>query len=83
MVDKRVSADELKQSLMADVDRLAEEVANAMNAAQPGRIIADSEEPVRDATAVFRERLYEKALSLLREKQEAFSPSAQRTEEQG
>ena len=83
MVDKRVSAEELKQSLMADVDRLAEEVAEAMNAAQPGRIIADSEEPVRDASAVFRERLYEKALSLLREKQEAFSPSAQRTEEQG
>jgi hypothetical protein len=83
MVDKRVSAEELKQSLMADVDRLAEEVAEAMNAAQPGRIIADSEEPVRDASAVFRERLYEKALSLLAEKQEAFSPSGQRTEEQG
>jgi hypothetical protein len=66
-----------------DFDRLAEEVAQAMNSAQPGRIIADSEEPVRDASAEFRQRVYERALGLLQEKQKAFSPSAQRAEEQG
>ncbi|MHC4609824.1 MAG: hypothetical protein ACYS7M_05700 [Planctomycetota bacterium] len=54
-----------------------------MNSAQPGRIIADSEEPVRDASAEFRQRVYERALGLLQEKQKAFSPSAQRAEEQG
>jgi len=74
MEDKRVSAEELKQVLAGDFDHLAEEVARALNAARDGRIIADSEEPVRDAHAEFRERAYQKALSLLQEKQEAFSP---------
>ena len=83
MEGKRLSAAELKRALAADFDRLAEEVVQAMNAAQDGRIIADTEEPVRDANAEFRERLYAKALGLLQRKQEAFSPSAQRTEEQG
>lgn len=83
MESKRVSAEQLKQAWKADFDRLAEEVAEAMNAAKPGRIIADSEEPVRDANADFRERMYEKAIGLLQEKQEAFSPSAERAEEQG
>ena len=80
MEGKRVSAEELKRALAGDYDRLVEEIAGAMNAAKDGRIIADSEEPVRDAAAVFRERMFEKALSLLQEKQEAFSPSAQRAE---
>lgn len=82
---KRVSAEELKQAWKADFDRLAEEVAEAMNAAQPGRIIADSEEPVRDASADFRQRLYQKAVDLLQDRrlQEDFSPSAERAEEQG
>ena len=83
MEGKRVSAEELKQAWKADFDRLAEEVAEAMNAAQSGSIIADSEEPVRDASAEFRERLYQRALGLLQDKQEAFSPSAERAEEQG
>ena len=83
MEDKKVTADELVEALSGDIQRLAEELAEAMNAAQPGRIIADSEEPVRDAHAEFRQRAYQKALSLLQDKQEAFSPSADRTEEQG
>ena len=83
MEGKRVSAEELKRALAGDFDRLAEEIAEAMNAAQDGRIIGDSEEPVRDASAVFRQRMFEKALSLLQEKQEAFSHSAPRAAEQG
>lgn len=82
MEEQRVSAEELEQALAADVGRLAKEIAETMNAAQAGRIIADTEEPVRDAHAKFRERAYEIALGLLQKKQEAFSPSAQRTEEQ-
>jgi hypothetical protein len=57
-----------------------------MNAAKPGRIIADSEEPVRDANAEFRQRTYQKAIDLLQGKQEAFPPSGPRgpaMEEQG
>jgi len=83
MKDTRISAAELKQALAEDIDALAQEVAEAVNAARDGRIIADSEEPVRDANAVFRQRVYEKALRLLQAKQEAFSPSAERTKKQG
>jgi hypothetical protein len=83
MEGKRVSVEELKQVLTADFDQLVEEVAQAMNAAQDGRIIADTEEPVRDAHAHFRERAYAQAIRLLQSKQEAFSPSARRTPEQG
>ena len=82
MEGKQVSVEELKQVLAADFDQLVQEVAKAMNAAQAGRIIADTEEPVRQANAVFREQAYEKALRLLQTKQEAFSPSAGRTAEQ-
>ena len=83
MEDKKVTAAELKQALASDFDRLAEEIAEAMNSAQPGRIIADSEEPVRDANAEFRQRAYEQALRLLQAKQRAFSPSADGAAEQG
>jgi hypothetical protein len=82
MEGKRVSAEELKQAMAADFERLAAQVAAAMNAAQDGRIIADTEEPVRQANAVFREQMYEKAIRLLQNKQEAFSPSARRAAEQ-
>jgi len=83
MESNRVSVEELKQAMAVDFERLAEEVAKAMNAAKEGRIIADTEELVRQANAVFREQLYEKAIRLLQNKQEAFSPSARRAQEQG
>lgn len=82
MDGKRVSVEELKQAAAADFDRLVEEVVNAMNAAHDGRIIADTEEPVRDAHAGFRERVYAQAIRLLQSKQEAFFPSAPRAPEQ-
>jgi hypothetical protein len=83
MEGKRISVEQLKQAMAADFEQLAQEVAEAMNAAKDGSIIADTEELVRDANAEFRERMYAKAISLLQSKQEAFSPSAERTEEQG
>ena len=83
MDDNQVSAKELKQAMAADFDRLAQEVAATMNAAKDGHIIADTEELVRDANAVFREQMYARAISLLQSKQEAFSPSAPRAQEQG
>jgi hypothetical protein len=82
MEGRRVSAQELKQALSDEWDHLAEAMAEAMNAARDGRIIADSEEPVRDAHAVFRQQMFQKALGLLQGKQEAFSPSGQRAAEQ-
>ena len=83
MKDTRITAEELEAALSGELKHLFAEVAVAMNTAQAGRIIADSEEPVRDANAAFRQRLFEKAVGLLQDKQEAFSPSAQRPEEQG
>jgi len=82
MEDKKITPQELKAALNGDIDRLVEQVAEAINSAQPGRIINDSEEPVRDASAEFRQRLYQKAIDLLQDKhlQEDFSPSADRTE---
>ncbi|MCU0915479.1 MAG: hypothetical protein MUC88_13070 [Planctomycetes bacterium] len=81
MEGKRISVEEVKQAMRADFDRLAEAVAQAMNAAHDGHIIADTEERVHEANAVFREQGYEKVIRLLQIKQEAFSPSAGRTAE--
>ena len=82
MEGKRVSAQQVKQAILGEVDPLAEAITQAMNAAQDGHIIADTEEPVRDATAVFREQVYEQVIGLLQKQQEAFSPSARRTAKQ-
>jgi hypothetical protein len=84
MANKKITSDELRTALEAEFQELIDDVTEAVNAAQPGRIIADSEEPVRDANAVFRQRLYQKAMDLLQQKQEAFSPSEDNAvEEQG
>jgi hypothetical protein len=84
MEDKRITAEELEAVLQADVKALAEKIAGAINAAKTGRIIADSEEPVRNAHAVFRQQAFQKAIDLLgkRMAQEDFSPSAQPTKPQ-
>lgn len=80
MDDKKVNAEELLAELQGDVKALAQKIAAAVNGASVGRIIAESEEPVRDAVAVFRQQAYQKAIDLLGKKmaQEAFSPSAER-----
>lgn len=77
-MDDKISVDELKSALGVDLEKLWREVVDAVNEARPGQIIADSEEPVRDASAEFRKRLYQKALELRQRRIEpAFSPSAQ------
>ena len=83
MEDAKITAEELKAALAGDFDRMVEEIASAMNAAQAGRIIADSEEPVRDANAEFRQRAYQQAVRLLQDKQEAFFPSPETASKQG
>ena len=75
MEDKKITAEELIEALDLDIKDMAQKVADAINNAMPGAIIAESEEPVRDANAEFRQRLYQKAIDLLDDKQEAFSPS--------
>ncbi len=50
MSNKKITAKQLETALEKEFKHLIEEVAEAMNSAEPGRIIADSEEPVRDGT---------------------------------
>jgi len=77
MEGKVITAEELEVALRGDLKALAEEIAAAINTAKAGRIIADSEEPVRDAHAKFRQQAYQRALDLLQDKelQKGFSPS--------
>jgi hypothetical protein len=82
MEGKRITVEQLKEVMAGDIEQLAQEVVEAMNAAKDGRINADTEELVREVHAVFRERMYEKAIRLLQDRQEAFSPSAGRAEKQ-
>ena len=76
-MDGKISGKELKAALGAELDALLDQVAQTMNQARAGKIIADSEEGVRDAAAEFRRRLFEKALALRQQREaSAFSPSA-------
>jgi hypothetical protein len=73
-MDSRITKEQLRQALAGDFERLLDEAVQAVNQAQPGHIIDDSEELVRDAAGQFRQKLFEKALEL-RSQREAFSPS--------
>jgi hypothetical protein len=75
-MEDKMTGEALKAALGVELDALLLEVAKTMNQARPGKIIADSEEGVRDAAAEFRRRLYEKALELRQKQDGAFSPSA-------
>ena len=74
MEDKKITAEDLKRSLNLDIDMMLQDVANAMNNAKAGSIIADSEELVRDAHAVLRQKVYQKAVETLLQNQGSFSP---------
>jgi hypothetical protein len=78
MEDQRVTPEDLDAALEADYKALKARICDAVNKARIGRIIADSEEPVPDAHAVFRQQAYQKAIDLLGQRlaQEDFSPSA-------
>ena len=76
-MEDKITGKALRAALGADLDKLLEEVVQAVNQARPGKIIADSEEGVRDAAAEFRRRLYEKALELRQQQVGAFSPSTE------
>jgi hypothetical protein len=74
--EAKITADELKQALAGDLQQLLEETAWSISEARAGAIIADSEEPVRAAVALFRQKLYERAVQLAADKaaKAAFSP---------
>ncbi len=82
MDDKKITVKELQLAMEQEITEMVQEVVDAMNNAKAGSIIADSEEPVRDANAKLKQQIFQKALSLLQKKQEAFPPSVE-NEKQG
>ena len=77
MDDKMIPAKELQVALDQELKEMFQEVAEAMNRARAGSIIADSEEPVRDANVKFKQKIYQKAIDLLQQKQGGFFPLRQ------
>jgi len=77
--DVKITAEQLRQAVHSDMEKLLDEVAGAVNTAPDGAVISGSEEAVRDAMARFRRLVYERAIQLRAEAaQAAFSPSQQR-----
>ncbi len=67
-----------KRQMRAELEILMEDVADAVDSAPAGRVIRDSEEPVRDLFAEFRQKAFEKAIQLKVDAAEAaFPPSEQ------
>ena len=75
-MDRSKLKEELRKELHADIEGLLDEVVESVNQAEPGRVIADSEEAVRTAAAKFREQLYQKVIQIrVQTEGSAFSPS--------
>jgi hypothetical protein len=72
--EPQASADDLAARLREQFEQLCQDVAAAVNAAPPGRVIADSEEQVRDLLARFRRQTYQAAVQLRLEAAQAASP---------
>lgn len=69
----------LLQELLAEAERTVNEVADAVDGAQDGRWIRDSEEPARDALDRFRKIVYERTMQAKVDAAEAaFPPSGER-----
>jgi len=74
----RVSKENYVASMRTEMEDLLGEVMEAVNEAPGGRVIADSEEKVRQLMHVFRRRAYERAVQLRADSAEsAFPPSGE------
>lgn len=74
---------ELMEELLAAAERTVNEVADSVDNAAAGRVIADSEEAARDALDRFRQVVYERVLQAKVEAAEAaFPPSGERGDRQ-
>lgn len=75
-----VDRDSLRKRLLAEFEKTLEQVVDAVDAAPAGRVIRDSEEPVRDVLDRFRQTVYEEALQAKVDAAEAaFPPSGKRS----
>ena len=70
---------QLRREILKDLEDLLDQVSQHVSQAPAGRVIADSEEGVRDAVAEFRRQVYQKALKLrMQAEGPAFSPCEER-----
>ncbi len=78
MTTPEMDREAFKRQMRAELEILMEDVADAVDSAPAGRVIRDSEEPVRDLFAEFRQKAFEKAIQLKVDAAEAaFPPSEQ------
>ena len=76
-----IDAEKLKELLLDEFEQCIADVTKAVNDGRAGSVIDDSEEPVRQATARFRQQLFEKAIQMKTDAaQAAFSPSEEEKE---
>jgi hypothetical protein len=74
--DPKLSRDEFIQQMRKKMEEVLGKVADAVNEAPPGRIIAASEEEVRDIFADLRKDAFETALQMrVNAAEAAFPPS--------
>jgi chemotaxis regulatin CheY-phosphate phosphatase CheZ len=68
-----------ENQMRAEIGRVLQEVADAVDNAPQGRVIRDSEEKARDALDRFRRMAYERAIQMkVNAAEAAFPPSEQR-----
>ena len=78
MSTSKVPSEKLVAALKDEFDAYAQQVMEALNKAPDGAWIEDSEEQVRDLSAEFRRRVFERAVQMRIDAAEAaFSPSDQ------
>jgi hypothetical protein len=81
MQEPRVAKQVYIESMRAELEGLLGEVMEAVNEAPAGRVIADSEEEVRQLMHEFRRRAYERAVQMRADSAEsAFPPSGERND---
>ncbi len=81
MQEPRVAKEVYIESMRSELEGLLGEVMEAVNAAPGGRVIADSEEQVRQLMHEFRRRAYERAVQMRADSAEsAFPPSGERSD---
>ena len=74
----KLDRDAYREALRVELERVVQEVADAVDNAPTGKIIRGSEEKARDALDRFRRIAYEKAMQMKIEAAEAaFPPSGQ------
>jgi hypothetical protein len=79
----QMSREAYVEAMRAKFEELLGRVADAVNDARPGQVIAGSEEAVRDLFADFRQQAYELAVQMRVDAAEAaFSPSSRPADRQ-